>query len=240
MINLRSWCLFVILALPAFSHGQGAASQISPERKWHTPYRMDTPTSQIFQVVDWESVQEMQIGMPVSRLKNLGISMLEPYGNADALFFSYAPGRMEYEVELKFSKQRISDISFRAVDRSDRGKKWNLDAPISMRMASPTPETESTAPFDTHSPAPGAGGIHSIVIPSPPKGCQLVVYGPLTLSSRDRHLVKMNGGTWDRYLKGMGVKFLNGGFAIYDKAARVLLVATTEEEQKMVSVLLSH
>lgn len=149
MRNLGLWCGLLLAVCGSLENCDGGAIQAFSTKNWHSPYDPKKASSQFFQVLDWVTVQEMQVGMPVARLKELGMSVLEPYGNADALLFSYAPGKMEYEVELKFSKQRIADISFRAVDRSERGEKGDLDVPISMQMASPTP---AATPTDVHLP----------------------------------------------------------------------------------------
>jgi len=126
-------------------HCEDLSHQKLPEKSWHSPYQTDKVNARIFQVVDWPVVVQLKSGMLVNQLKSLGILTLEPYGNADALLFSFDPGKTEYEVELKFSNEKISDISFRPITQSHH--KEGLDTPISMQI---TPPTEQSAESNHH------------------------------------------------------------------------------------------
>lgn len=127
-------------------HCDGGTTQTFPTKSWHTPYDPKKPTSEFFQVVDWVTVQEIQIDMTVARLKALGITILEPYGHADALLFSFDPAKTEYEVELKIKSGRVADLSFRPTEQRKRPEKWSLNTPISMQEAPSSYATETTVP----------------------------------------------------------------------------------------------
>lgn len=72
-------------------------------------------------------------------------------------------------------------------------------------------------------------------IPSPPDNSKLVLYGPLPKGILGE--AGESSDDWKPILEKLGVKFPTGGFAIFYKPARVLIVATDAEDQELISVL---
>jgi hypothetical protein len=115
---LHRFLVSILLVVSITGYCQERPSADFPKKNWHSPYQVNRPTSQFFQVVDWDTLSYLKVGLPIDQLKNLGFLVLEPYRNADALLFSFNPKNIKYEIELKFSKQKISDISYRVAEPS--------------------------------------------------------------------------------------------------------------------------
>jgi hypothetical protein len=81
----------------------------------------------------------------------------------------------------------------------------------------------------------------SELIPKVSSKCILCIYGPIEpldfpLKGSETFRTK-DINSWQQFLEANGAKFPNGGFAIYFKPTKSLLVATTKENQGVVEAL---
>ena len=72
-------------------------------------------------------------------------------------------------------------------------------------------------------------------IPAVPSTCKLIIYGPLPKGIMGDKGEKNTD--WGPLLKTIGVLFPPGGFAIFYKPARILVVATDSQNQDIVGNL---
>lgn len=71
-------------------------------------------------------------------------------------------------------------------------------------------------------------------LPQCPVGCVIVLYGPLPKGTFGKVEEKDD---WKEYLSSVGVKFPKGGFALFDRPARVLAVATDAKNQDLMKIM---
>jgi hypothetical protein len=73
-------------------------------------------------------------------------------------------------------------------------------------------------------------------LPEPPAGCVIVLYGPLPAGIMGEASEKLND--WKQLLTDAGVHFPDKRFALFDRPAKVLAVATDAKNQELVQTLL--
>jgi hypothetical protein len=104
--------LFVALAFAVPSHAQEARSY--PQQAWHVSPAIDPMSSTLYQIIAWERIKKIQIGMPESKVESLLGAKPQFYHHPiNAIFFSTTPQGQLVEVALKRGKfgviEAISD-----------------------------------------------------------------------------------------------------------------------------------
>jgi hypothetical protein len=72
-------------------------------------------------------------------------------------------------------------------------------------------------------------------IPSVPSSCVLMIYGPLPLGIFGMQSEKSINDNWIPFLITRGIFIPKGGFAIFYRPARILIVATDKKNQELIS-----
>jgi len=72
-------------------------------------------------------------------------------------------------------------------------------------------------------------------LPVCPDGCKIVLYGPLPKGIMGKKSEETDD--WKSVLIELGVKFSNGGFALFYRPGRMLAVATDSKNQELVQIM---